>query len=225
MKKLLTLAFVVLAYSASIAQCDQLFDFREGTNWTWSNYNKNGKLLGKTIQKVDELIIDVNNRKAVLTVVMSDAKGEQGQPVSMEMACRDGIVYFDMKKFMPAEYTQNEDAELAIESDNLEIPKDMKVGDKLNDGSVKMNISGDSPMAMNMSVNITDRKVVGQEELNTSAGNFDCFVIQQTVSTKMMMTVQVETKEWYSMGTGMVKSESYRKGKLTGYSLLTTFSR
>ena len=78
---------------------------------------------------------------------------------------------------------------------------------------------------MNISVTISDRKVVAEETLNTPAGEFDCAVLEQTVSTKMMMSIIMESKEWYTPGVGMIKSESYRKGKLTGYSLLTAFNR
>ena len=225
MKKLFILFIATVISTPLLAQCDKIFDFKEGTYWTWSNYNKKGKLLGKTIQKVDKLTIDGADRLATMTVATSDDKGEQTAPVTMEMACRSGVIYVDMKKFIPEEQLKDADLELAIDASNLEMPKDMKVGDRLKDASITMNLSGDSPMAMNMSVNITDRKVLAEETINTSAGEFDCLVLQQTISTKMMMSFSMESKEWYSIGTGMVKSETYRKGKLTGYSLLTTFSR
>ena len=229
MKKLIILLIASFTYTSLLAQCDKIFDFKEGTSWTWSNYNKKGKLLGKTIQKIDNLTINDDDRLAEISMVMVDDKGEQNSPVVMEMGCRDGVVYFDMKKFLPDEYLKEEEMELAIEASNLEMPSNMEVGDRLNDGSVKMNISGAtsgaSAMGLSLSVLITDRKVVARETLNTAAGEFDCLILEQTMTTKMMVTMEMVTKEWYAVGVGMVKSETYRKGKLTGYSMLTAFSR
>ena len=215
----------MLAYTISYGQCDKIFDFKEGTSWTWANYDKKGKLIGKTIQQVTDLSIDGANRTAVLEVRQSDKKGEQTEPISMEMACEDGIIIVDMKKFLPTEYLEGEDAEMKIDTKNLELPQSMKVGDKLKDGLINMSLTGSSPISMNISVTISDRKVVAEETLNTPAGEFDCAVLEQTVSTKMMMSIIMESKEWYTPGVGMIKSESYRKGKLTGYSLLTAFNR
>lgn len=225
MKTFFALLITSLLTTNLMAQCEKMFDFKEGSNWTWSNYDKKGKLLGKTIQKVDKFTIDGANRMATLTVVTADKKGEQTAPMSMEMSCRDGVIYVDMKKFLPEEYLQDENMELSVDATNIEMPDDMKVGDKLKDASVSMKMSGDSPMAMNMTVDIVDRKVLAEEKLNTPAGSFDCLVMQQKVKTKMMMSFEMETKEWYSIGVGMIKSETYRKGKLTGYSLLTTFNK
>lgn len=225
MKSFFAFLIATLLTTNLMAQCDKIFDFKEGSHWTWSNYDKKGKLLGKTIQKVDKFSIDGPNRTAVLTIVTSDKNGEQTAPVSMEMSCKGGVIYVDMRKFLPEEYLQDENMELSVDAKNIEMPENMKVGDKLKDASVAMKMSGDSPMAMNMSVDIVDRKVVAEEKLNTSAGEFNCLVLQQKVKTKMMMSFEMETKEWYTVGVGMIKSETYRKGKLSGYSLLTTFKK
>ncbi len=80
-------------------------------------------------------------------------------------------------------------------------------------------------MGIKMTVNITDRKVGKEEVLHTPAGEFNCFIITQTISTKSIVSMEVNSKEWYSEGTGMIKSETYRKGKMMGYSILTQFSK
>ena len=156
--KTLYILFITSLFSTSImAQCDKLFDFKEGTSWTWSNYDKKGKLLGKTIQKVDKLSIDGANRIASLKVVSSDNKGEQTEPVTMEMACRDGVIYVDMKKFVPREQLEDDELEMSIDATDLEMPGELNVGDQLKDASIKMNLSGDSPMAMFHAINESAR--------------------------------------------------------------------
>lgn len=227
-KVLIFIVFVLFAGSTSLAQCNEMFDFQEGTSWQWTNYDKKGKFMGKSMQKIDALNKLSNGFEVTISVVQSDKNGEQVGPFSMDMACKDGVVYFDMKKFIPDEYLEDPESEATVEvtGDNLEMPINMKAGDYLKDAAVSMKIGGaGSPTAINMTVEIFDRKVVAEENLNTPAGEFDCFVITQTMKTKMMISFQMESKEWYSPGIGMVKSETYKKGKLMGYNILTQFSK
>lgn len=227
MKKHIMLIALVLISGSVFSQCDKIFDFREGTSWTWSNYDKKGKLLGKTIQKVDKYTEEGSSRAATLSVVSSDKKGEQSKPISMDMTCKDGVIYIDMKKFIPMEYMQDENGEssMKVSGSNLELPESMKVGDALRDATVTMNMASSSPMTMNFTVQITDRKVESEETLNSPAGEFSCFVLSQKVTTKTIMSMTMETKDWYSPGVGSIKSESYRKGKMIGYTLLSAFNK
>ena len=229
MKKLLALlAFVFLPGEAIFAQCNEMFDYQKGTSWQWTNYDKKGKFMGKSMQKIEELNKLSNGFEVTISLVHSDKKGEQVGPISMDMACKDGIVYFDMKKFVPDEYLNDSGGEATVDvtGTNLEMPINMKAGDYLKDASVSMNIgSSQSPMGIKMTVDIFDRKVEAEEKLNTPAGEFDCFVITQSMKTKMMISMQMESREWYSPGIGMVKSESYKKGKLMSYAILTQFSK
>ena len=76
-----------------------------------------------------------------------------------------------------------------------------------------------------MTIYVTDRAVEARESLTTSAGTFDCIKITQKETTKMIVKIQATSKEWYAENIGMVRSESYnKKGKLTGYSVLTKIS-
>ena len=229
MKKLLIFfAFMLFAGGSSFAQCNEMFDYQEGTSWQWTNYDKKGKFMGKSMQKIEKFSEINNGFEVTISVVQSDKNGEQIGPFSMDMACKDGVVYFDMKKFIPDEYLNDSEGEATVEvtGENLEMPINMKAGDYLKDASVSMNIgSSGAPTGIKMTVDIYDRKVVAEEKLNTPAGEFDCFIITQTMKTKMMISFQMESKEWYSPGIGMVKSESYKKGKLMSYSILTQFSK
>ena len=190
------------------AQCNEMFDYQEGTSWQWTNYDKKGKFMGKSMQKIEKLNKLSNGFEVKISVFHSDKDGEQVGPFSMEMSCKDGVVYFDMKKFVPDEYMKDsgEDFAMEVKGENLEMPINMQVGDYLRDASVTMKLgSADSPIAMNMTVDIYDRMVVAEENLHTPAGEFDCFVLTQSIKTKMMMSFEMESKEWYAHGVGMVK--------------------
>ena len=57
-----------------------------------------------------------------------------------------------------------------------------------------------------------NRMIVGKEKLVTDAGTFDCFILEETMTTKVMLAKEVEkVKTWYAYGIGMVKEVTYDK--------------
>jgi len=113
--------------------------------------------------------------------------------------------------------------DLEINGTSLEMPSyDSKIGTNLKDGNLDMKIGADGVMPIKMSILMTNRKVEGKEQMTTEAGTFDCIVMSQNIKTKMMISIESNTKDWYAENVGLVRSESYnKKGKLTGYSVLT----
>ena len=90
------------------------------------------------------------------------------------------------------------------------LPRNPEIG-KLPDFEFqcKMNI-------MSMKITGKDRRVVGKESIETGAGTFDCFIVEEIIATKFMFMKDVEkTKSWYAYGIGLVKEITYDKsGKL-----------
>jgi hypothetical protein len=82
-------------------------------------------------------------------------------------------------------------------------------------------------MAMNMIMDIVDRKVEAAESMTTPAGTFDCMKLTQTEKMDMgMMKTTSSSKEWLAMGIGIVRQEHYNdKGELTGYMILTSVTQ
>ena len=68
----------------------------------------------------------------------------------------------------------------------------------------------------------TDRRIVGKETIQTKAGTFDCFILEETITIKSMMMKDIEKiKSWYAYGIGLVKEISYDKnGKLISTMIL-----
>ena len=67
-----------------------------------------------------------------------------------------------------------------------------------------------------------DRKIVGRESIRTDAGLFDCFILEETITTRSMMMKDVEKiKSWYAYGIGLVKEITCDKnGKLVSTMIL-----
>lgn len=100
------------------------------------------------------------------------------------------------------------------------IPRYPKVG-KLPDYEFYCKVS-----IISMRVLGEDRRIVGKESIQTEAGLFDCFILEETITTKAMMMKEVEKiRSWYAYGIGMVKEVSYDKnGKLTSTMVLKTIN-
>ena len=96
------------------------------------------------------------------------------------------------------------------------IPRYPKVG-KLPDYEFHCKVS-----IMGIKVRGEERRIVGTERIQTKAGAFDCFILEETMSTKSMMLKDVEKiKSWYSYGIGLVKEITYDKnGKLISTMIL-----
>ena len=221
MKNLLLAACLFAAPLYSYSQCNTYYTLEEGNKWTITNYNGKDKVTGKLSYEVKELQRMDDGWKAELLFTSYDKKDKEQLQQTMDMTCNDGIVQMDMSRFFPQDMMATmRDANMNIETKNIEFPEDMEVGDELPDASVR--ISGDLPFTMETV--ITNRKVIKEESVTTSAGTFECVVIEYTVSTKSIMSIESKGIDWIAEDVGLVKSEHYNKsGKLTDKSLLTSF--
>jgi len=133
----------------------------------------------------------------------------------------------DMESFIgESTLTPYSDMETTFEVENMTIPAKLKAGDVLDNGRVTVTISNNDMKIMTISVNISNRKVEAIEEVTTPAGIFECYKISYDMSTKMLITIKASTVEWYAKNIGVVRSESYnKKGKLTGYTVLTEYKK
>ena len=97
-----------------------------------------------------------------------------------------------------------------MSGDTRGLPRNPEIG-KLPDFEFECKMS-----IMSMKVTGKDRRVVGKEIIETAAGTFDCFIVEETITTKFMFMKDVEkTRSWYAYGIGLVKEISYDKsGKL-----------
>ncbi len=225
LKNLLSLALVLSSF-LGISQCNPYFDINEGSTWSYENFNHKDKLQGSQTQTVSSYEKSSNGYEALLAVVSRDKKGKEIGNGELEIICENGILKFDMRRFVPEEQMQAmENFAVEVEGNNLEYPAELSAGMNLPDGDITVTAVG-TAVSMNINVEITERKVVGSETVSTPAGDFEAFKItsKSTVTSKMGMslTFEFDQIEWITRGVGMVRSESYRKDKLQGYTVLTS---
>jgi hypothetical protein len=76
-----------------------------------------------------------------------------------------------------------------------------------------------------MTINITNRKVVGIESVTVPAGTYNCYKITYDIETKLGIKVSSSAIQWMNKGAGSVKTETYdKKGKLLGSTVLKEFN-
>ena len=233
LKKLLPLAVIVALFTstATYDDCTAFFPMDEGQTFEITHYDKKDKIVSRTEYEVIGKILIDNGISSTIKMKSYDKKDKDLMDSEFNVSCEGGIFKVDIRSLMSGAQLQQmssmNNMDVSVETDDLEIPSNLSVGDKLDDGSLRMevNTEGGAMTMMSMTTNVTNRKVVGQEKMTTPAGTFDCYVITSDVQSKMsFMNFQLSTKDWIAKDVGLVKSESYRKGKLEGYSLLTKFN-
>lgn len=97
-------------------------------------------------------------------------------------------------------------SEFEVSGEIRGIPRNPEVG-KLPKYECKFKVS-----FFNIKIVCDNRMIVGKEKLVTDAGTFDCFILEETMTTKIMLAKEVEKiKAWYAYGIGMVKEVTYDK--------------
>lgn len=219
------ITFLTLNITFSQNTCSTFYPFSEGTTFEMTNYSKKGKTTGY----INYEIINVeNNSSGETATISSEIKDEKKNIIAQsvyDIICNNDGVSIDFKSMVSPQMTQQfQSFDMDITGTNLYIPNHIKVGQELEDAQMDMAIN--MGVTMNFSYKVTQRKVTAKETVTTSAGTFDCFVIESTSIFEMGATRQGKTKQWLTKGVGMVKQEEYNnKGKLMSYSELTAFNK
>ena len=211
-------AFMTITISLGQNTCNMYYPFTEGAKFQITGYDKKGK----TNSVIDYSITDVNGNTATINTKISDKKGKEITTTDYKVTCDNNTISIDFKSLMnPEMFAKYKDMEIDFEGTNIELPNDLSIGKNLKDANMVMTIKMGG-MNMNMTMDLVNRKVEGQESVSTPAGTFNCYVITYTTEMKMGLKSTFKNKEWIAEGVGMVKSENYNKnGKLMGYSELT----
>ncbi|SIQ94163.1 hypothetical protein SAMN05421797_104241 [Maribacter ulvicola] len=199
----------------------------KGVSMEYTNYNKKGKVQGISSYEVVEATNSGGTTNATMAINMTDGKGKNAYSTDYNLTCTGNVVTLDYESLLPKDMMeQYGDMDIEISGNDIEIPNNLSVGQNLKDANVAMKISM-SGINMNMTVDVTNRKVEKKESVTTTAGTFDCYVLYSENRSKMMMVNQVyPSRVWLAEGVGMVKQETYKKnGDVMSSTLLTAHSK
>lgn len=227
MKKLIlwSIACVMMLSLRAFAQQCAGYDFNEGSGFEMNNFDGKGKAIGKLIYKITKVAAEGSNTVVTIDMESFNSKGKSEFKNTYQMKCDGNVLILDAASMISQEQLKSfQNMEMKFTYDNIEIPAKLSAGDKLKDASVKgEGKSGPMPVTFNMV--IKNRTVAGQEKLTIPAGSYDVYKINSDMDMAMVMgfPVKMEMQTVSYRAPGVVwdlKTETYRKGKLMGYSEL-----
>ena len=224
MKKRFLLFGLILSGISLVAQdlCSVYYPLDKGTTFQITSYSKGDKVSAV----IDYQVKDAGSDWALLAYDVKDDKGETVATSEYEIRCENDGIAIDFKSLgAPGLMEQYKDMEIDVSGTNLFVPNKLTVGEELPDSNMLMTVNM-APIKLNLTVDITNRKVEGNETITTPAGTFDCVVISYDIQSKMGVKVSGSAKQWLAKGVGMVKQQDFnKKGKPTTWSALTAFSK
>ncbi len=228
MNRILIFSIALLGLMSTVkaqTSCSKFYPFKEGTKAEITTYDKKGKKAAV----IDYTVLNkTQTSEGEVATMKSSIKDENGKLIAeteYNVTCDGNKISIDYKSMVsPMMLEQFKNMDYDISGTDLEIPNNLSVGQTLPDAQMNMKISM-SGINMNMELNITNRKVIGKENVTTPAGTFDCYVLTSDTTTKMGVSQTSNSKQWIAEGVGMVKQEDYQRGKVTSSSMLTMFSK
>ncbi|HAN18933.1 MAG: hypothetical protein A2X13_11940 [Bacteroidetes bacterium GWC2_33_15] len=198
----------------------------KGAKLEYKSFDKKDKITGRSTQLVKDISENGGVIEALIETQSFDKKDKDLGKNEYTVKCENGVYSVDMKSFLDAATMEAyKDMNVNVTSDNLQIPSSIKVGDVLPDGKLRVMVSSEGVQVLDMSTTLSNRKVETREQITTEAGTFDCVKITYTITTKMMISVRFEVAEWFCEGVGSVKTESYSKGNLMSYTVLSAITK
>ncbi len=220
--------FIFVALTSIEAQdCKLYFPDRVGAIREMTSYDAKDKVTGRVVQEVTSKNAKANGVSVGIKMTIYDEKNAQVNSMEMQIVCENNVFKVDMSEYLSDMLKAYQDMELEISGDNLTFPSKMNVGDQLDDASMNLKVRAGAMQIMNMDITISNRKVEANEKITTPAGSYDCYKITyDTQSKTKIINVTTSSTEWLADGVGVVKTEDYnKKGKLSGYSLLTKLEK
>ena len=224
MKNILLGLCLLFTFQITAQDCDFLI-LNEGVTLEYTQFDKKGKKTSKSTHQTENT---TNQDGKVTAQIKMTTTGKKDETFSSEykVSCTSGIIAIDMVRFFDNNQISSYNGDgftVEMQGDILEFPNDMKTGTNLNDGSITVKVFNNDLKVVTVTMDITNRKILGNETITTSAGTFECAKVSYDFESKIgFIKVKGSGVEWHSEDKAIVKSESYnKKGKLTGSQELT----
>lgn len=224
MRTIILILLLVFTHQTQAQDCDFLI-LNKGTLLEYTQFDKKGKETSKSTHLTENSSSKNGEIIALIKMTTTDKKDETFSS-EYKVSCTQDIITIDMIRFFDNNQISGyygDDFTVEMQGDLLEFPYEMTAGTDLNDGSITVKVLNNDVKIVTVTMDITNRKVLGNETITTSAGTFECVKLSYDFESKIgFIKVKGSGLEWYSKDRAIVKSESYnKKGKLTGSQELT----
>ena len=229
-KQFLTiLSFCLLSAISNAQDCQTFLFMTANAEIQMTIYDKKGNASGIQTWKISDVKKDGSGYSSTINSVFTDEKGKEIAKGMGLYKCNGGMLQADMKMAMPQQ-SQMQSSDVKLSNSYLEYPYTVSVGQTLNDAQMEMDVDMNTGMKSNISFKETNRKVDSKESITTPAGTWDAYLISYTGNMRTKMgpigiPFNFTAKEWFVPGIGVVKTETYAKGKLAGTSMITSIKK
>lgn len=230
---ILLLLLLVAAPKSKAQNCNDFMLLKNNAQYEILTYNSKDKLETKATYQVKSVNRSNGQLEAIIHTKVHDNKDKPVSEGEFTVACDGGTISMDMRSLMNPGMTEAyKNMEISMEGDKMLYPGNLRAGQKLENGTMTMTVKDQaSGQAMTtMTMKITDRTVEGKESIKVPAGTYNSFKIRQNTEMEnramgmKMPGMKMQTVEYYVPNIGMVRSETYRNGKLVSYSVLSKVS-
>jgi hypothetical protein len=208
--------------------CANYIPFKANSGYEMQDYKANGKLSGSSKTTILNVATQGSATVANMAGESFDDKGKSLGKTEYSIKCSGTALSIDMKAMMnPQSNDAYKDMQISFTSTDMEIPATFTVGAALKDASMKMTVVNKGITFSEMTIDITNRKVVSQESVTTPLGTFSCSKISydcKMVTKTMGIPMKINSKgvQYICADKGVIKSEVYNdKDKLESYSLMS----
>ncbi len=234
MKRLVSfLLFVFLASSLVWAQDDECFEFfptKRGATLISKSYDGSDNLICTTTYTVIKSDAFSSGTSLEVAYSLIDNKGTVLDNGKLKARCDNGTFYMNLsnKAFAP-DVIKLLGTDTEIIGDFLDYPNVFGSNDPYY-GSVQKDestftIQSKKDKKKMITVKIMDRKYVKNEPILTPAGNFYASKVTFNMESRRDKEItKYSCVEWYAPNTGVVRSETYKDGKLFRYNVLTSIT-
>ena len=234
MKKVMAFAIALLACHAMQAQ---YFCSTSGTVLHYVNYDEAGQSTWNETATVTNVSKKGSELKAqyVAKIVNNKAKNNTSYTLvnwsydGTNTVCDEDLMYgvYIASDSDPAKYNDSYRQALMEDrkfkgSNQFTLTNSASGGKAMPDRSYQLLVG-----MLKNEVNISGAAYMGNEEVKTTAGSFQCLKVSYLKRTKVVLkTNTLRVTEWYAKGIGLVKSEAYdTKGKLDSRILLVKIGK
>lgn len=199
---------------------------KEGSGYEMLSYDAKGKENGRLVYKIKKVSKEGADTVIEMDFESFDKKEKSQMTNTFTMRCNGNEMRVDASSLMPqGQGSQFESFDMTFTSKDIIYPASLSVGQKLPDGSFHGE-GATGPMSVTMDAEFTNRKVEGKEQITVPAGSFDTFKISSdmniSMKTVMKMNFDFSSVSYRSPKILWdVKTETYRKGKLAGTTVLS----
>ncbi len=226
-----SLIILLLAFTfgqKSTAQNCEIPFFKEKAVIEMRQFSSKDKEESKSI--VEVLKVDktnANNIESTVKATIVDSKKDKVvNEGEVKFSCNNGDFTIDLSSLIPPGTLEGfKDMEIKADAASLVLPKNITAGQSLPDATMDIEIWNNGTKISTVTINVTNRKVATKENLTVPAGTFEVFKI--TYDTELIMNTmgikipnRSSTIDFFSFKAGSVRTETYTKGKLNGYSVL-----